>query len=405
VEVEGSEQVSTLSAPANVDSAEISGQRLARFRAEMTERNIGACVLCDPVNVRFVTGSRNMQVYISRNPARYAFIPHEGPIVMFEYPGARHLAEAEPLIDEVRPAIALTYLASGYRLEEMARRWAGEIADLARSCGSKSVAVDALRPQAVTELNRCGIEVVDAQAALEMAKSIKSTAEIAAMRTSLQVVADAVARLRESIVPGISEVQLWATLHEQTIANGGEYVETRLLSAGPRTNPWFHEASSYIIEAGDLVALDTDVVGPGGFYTDFSRTFLCGTGKATDKQRRLYELALQQVEHNMALLRPGVSFREVTEKSWPIPDEYVARRYACLAHGVGLTGEYPHILFREDYDEWGYDGLIHERMVLCIESYIGAEGGREGVKLEQQVLIGPDGPELMMDFPWEEALL
>jgi Xaa-Pro dipeptidase len=189
------------------------------------------------------------------------------------------------------------------------------------------------------------------------------------------------------------------------IGNGGEYIETRLLASGPRTNPWFHEASDATIAAGDLVGLDTDVVGPDGFYTDFSRTFLCGPAEATNNQRRLYELALKQIEHNLALLRPGVTFREITEKAWPIPSQYVARRYMCVAHGVGLTGEYPYIMHREDYDAYGYDGIVHENMTLCVESYIGEEGGREGVKLEEQVVIGPDGPRLLVEFPWEEKLL
>ena len=44
-------------------------------------------------------------------------------------------------------------------------------------------------------------------------------------------------------------------------------------------------------------------------------------------------------------------------------------------------------------------------MTLCVESYIGAAGGREGVKLEQQILVTPDGPELLSRFPFEPALL
>ena len=387
------------------DPPAISRVRLERLRRELANRGIGACLLFDPVNVRFATGSRNMQVFMLRNPARYAFIPVHGPIVMFEFQGAHHLAHAAPLIDEVRPAITLSYPASGGRLAEMARRWAAEIADLARAAGAERLAVDALKPEALGELARHGIEVVDAQGAVETAKSVKSPEEIAVMRASLLTVQDAVARLREALVPGVSEVGLWAELHRETIARGGEYVETRLLSAGTRTNPWFHEASDQVIGAGDLVALDTDVVGPGGIYSDFSRTFLCGSAKPRDTQRRLYELAMQQIEHNTSLLRPGATFREVSEKSWPIPDEYVANRYFNLAHGVGLTGEYPYILHPQDIDEFGYDGVIAENMTLCVESYIGSEHGGEGVKLEQQLLIRPDGPELLSTFPLEDQLL
>ena len=44
-------------------------------------------------------------------------------------------------------------------------------------------------------------------------------------------------------------------------------------------------------------------------------------------------------------------------------------------------------------------------MVLSAEGYIGAVGGLEGVKLEQQVLITETGPELFSDFPFEADLL
>jgi Xaa-Pro dipeptidase len=388
-----------------IDPPVISRSRLGRLRRELADRDIAACVLFDPINVRFATGSRNMQVFMLRNPARYAFIPVEGPVVMFEFQGAHHLARAAPLVDEIRPATTLSYPASGGRLTEMARRWAGEIADLARRAGADRLAVDVLHPAAVAELARHQIEVVDAQGPVEAAKSVKSPEEIDVIRGSLRLVESAVGRLREALVPGITEVELWAELHKETIAGGGEYVETRLLSAGVRTNPWFHEASSQVIQAGDLVALDTDVVGPGGMYSDFSRTFLCGSGKPSDAQRRLYQLALEQIQHNTSLLRPGATLREISEKSWKIPDDFVAQRYFCLAHGVGLTGEYPYILHPQDIDEFGYDGVMQENMTLCVESYIGSKHGREGVKLEQQLLIRAEGPELLSIFPLEEQWL
>ncbi len=44
-------------------------------------------------------------------------------------------------------------------------------------------------------------------------------------------------------------------------------------------------------------------------------------------------------------------------------------------------------------------------MVFCVESFAGAPGGREGVKLEQQILVTEDGPELLSRYPLEEAML
>ena len=160
-----------------------------------------------------------------------------------------------------------------------------------------------------------------------------------------------------------------------------------------------------VIEENELVALDTDVVGRFGYYADFSRTFHAGPGKPDATQRDLYKTAHEQVNHNMALLKPGLTFRDYAEHAWNIPERYLANRYYLSAHGVGMTGEYPYLYHRADYGEAGYDGVIEAGMTLCVESYIGAEGGNEGVKLEQQVLIAEHGIELLSRFPFEDALL
>ena len=80
------------------------------------------------------------------------------------------------------------------------------------------------------------------------------------------------AAMRQALRPGISEQALWAELHAGNIARGGEWIETRLLASGPRTNPWFQECSSRVIEAGELVGFDTDLIGPYGYCADISRT-------------------------------------------------------------------------------------------------------------------------------------
>ena len=96
----------------------------------------------------------------------------------------------------------------------------------------------------------------------------------------------------------------------------------------------------------------------------------------------------------------------MTEAGWPIPERCYAHRYYLLAHGTGLTGEYPYLVNDADYDSGAnYDGVIEPGMTLCIESFIGDDSGGEGVKLEQQVLVTETGIELMSTFPFEEALL
>jgi Xaa-Pro aminopeptidase len=224
------------------------------------------------------------------------------------------------------------------------------------------------------------------------------------MRASLGATERGVAALRAAIRPGLTEAQLWSVLHAAIIAQGGDYIETRLLNSGPRTNPWFQETGARVIGEGELIALDTDVVGCHGYYSDFSRTFHSGPGAPSAAQRDLYRTAREQVAHNLSILRPGLSFRDYAEAAWDIPEKYHANRYYLSAHGCGMTGEYPYLYHRGDFPDAGYDGEVRPGMVICVESYIGAEGGGEGVKLEEQVLVTDTGTEVLSRFPFEAAL-
>jgi Xaa-Pro aminopeptidase len=158
------------------------------------------------------------------------------------------------------------------------------------------------------------------------------------------------------------------------------------------------------IEAGDLVSFDTDLIGPYGYCADISRAWVCGN-RPTDEQRRLYSHAYEQVQHDIDLLRPGITFKQVSDAAWPIPREFRGSRYGCMAHGVGLADEWPSIVYPEDWARYGYDGVIEPNMVLSVESYIGTASGREGVKLEDMVRITDTGVERLSRYPFEECLL
>jgi Xaa-Pro dipeptidase len=394
-------------APDEIDMPAVRAYRLDRVRREMRARDIAACLLFDPVNVRYATGARNMQVFHRRNPARYLMVPQDGPVILYEFTGCMHLAAGLETIDEVRPAITASFVAAGPHIAERERLWARETAATLREIAGPNVTVgiERVNAGAAAALAAEGFRLVDAQEPVEMARAIKSEEELKCVRASLRATEAGVRELRDAIQPGLSENRLWSLLHRSVIAEGGDYCETRLLSSGARTNPWFQECGTKVIGENELVALDTDVVGCYGYYADFSRTFHAGPKRPSAAQRELYKRAHEQVHFNMAVIEPGLSFRDYAERAWEIPEAYFANRYYLSAHGVGMTGEYPYLYHRADFPDAGYDGVIEPGMTLCVESYIGEEGGREGVKLEQQILVTESGIELLSAFPFEESLL
>jgi Xaa-Pro aminopeptidase len=219
--------------------------------------------------------------------------------------------------------------------------------------GRATVGLERLNAGTAIALQAQGQRLVDAQEPVEMARAIKSVDEVKCVVASLRATETGVAKLREAIRPGQTEAELWSVLHQAVIAQNGDYIETRLLSAERRTNPWFQETSDNVIGANELIALDTHVVGCHGYYADFSRTFHSGPGKPTDAQCELYKVAHEQVHHNIDILRPGMSFRDYSESAWDVPDKYHAHRYYLSAHGCGMTGEYPYLYHRADFADAG----------------------------------------------------
>lgn len=390
-----------------IDLRAVRQYRLSRVRAEMRKREIGALILCDPVNVRYATGTRNMQVYTARNASSRYLLVTDARTILYEYATCLHLADGYDTVDEVRPALSATYKAAGPDIAERERRWASEMwATITELVGAAAtIGMERMNAGAAVAMAKLAPRLVDAQIPVEMARSVKSNEELKCMIASLRATERAVGNLREAIRPGMTENELWSVLHQSVIAQNGDYCETRLMSSGERTNPWFQESGSKVVGENELIALDTDVVGCHGYYSDFSRTFHAGPGTPTETQKTLYKTAYDQVQHNIGILKPGLEFREYADKAWSIPQEYFAGRYYLSSHGVGMTGEYPYLYHRADYPASGYDGALQPGMTICVESYIGGEGGLEGVKLEEQVLITEEGSETLSEFPFERDLL
>ncbi len=386
--------------PVDLDGVRL--YRLARLREEMRKEGVSGLLLFDQINTRYATDATNMQVWCSHYETRCVFVAVEGPVVLYDYANHPHLAEDLPGVDEYRVMPSFYFFSAGSHCETRARKFAAEIDDLMRTYAGddRRLGIDRLSFMPCDALREAGLVLHEGEGIAERARAVKSTDELSLMRASMKACEAACRSMREALTPGITENALWARMHETNIRMGGEWIETRLLSAGPRTNPWFRECSMRPIENGDLVSFDTDLIGPYGYCSDVSRSWLCGD-RPSDEQRKLYAAAYEQIETNIGVLRPGRTLHEVSTDCWQIPPEYLSNRYPSLMHGVGLADEYPSIKHQVDLTAKGYDGVVRPGMVICVESFIGVEGGREGVKLEEQVIITESGVERMSSLPFE----
>ena len=386
----------------DINFDELRAYRLERVKKELVKNNLEACILFDPVNVRYALDTVNMSVYNMHNLTRYCFVPVDGPTILYEYFNCEHLSDHLNLIDEIRPVIAWDYFSQGDQAESQLQKWIKEVQDLTNSyCkNTKKIAIDVINGPAVEELNKVGLTVIDAKLILEQARVIKSLDELTCLKAAVEVAEIGVSKMRDELQPGMTEDELWSILHKTNIEHGGEWIECRILSSGERTNPWMRESCNKIIQQNEIVAFDTDMVGPYGYCADISRTFVTGN-KFNNEQAGLYRMAVEQIEYNANLIKAGTSFQEFTEKSWVLPEEYYPNRYSVMVHGIGLCDEWPAIRYPTDGGD--RSGIFEENMTITIESYIGKLGGKEGVKLEQQYIVKDNGLELMSKHPLEDV--
>lgn len=390
-----------------IDVPRMRRYRQNRLRAQMKHQGIAAVILTDPLSIRYATGVRNCTLFQMHIHAGYLFLPTEGPVIYFDSEPGRETGAQLETIDEIRDdLLPLSYMFAGYRHQEWCTKWAQQIKALVDEyCGGETrIGVERTAPLPHMALEQAGLTLVDAGEGLAHARKIKSPEEILCMNQTIAVAEDGMTRMRNNLVNGITEQQLWSHMWAANIEGGGEWIDYRLLASGERTNPWQQEASSRTIRAGDLVVFDCGMVGPWSYGADISRAYHCGPGRPTDEQCRLYQYAHNEVMHNGSLLRPGISFNELIAQRYRQPDGYNDQTYPCMMHGLGMADEYPVIYYPADA-QFHYDGALEPGMVICVESYVGKLGGHEGVKLEDQYLITETGAVCLSRYPFEDALL
>ncbi|MEK7784927.1 MAG: Xaa-Pro peptidase family protein, partial [Chloroflexota bacterium] len=388
-----------------VDFNRLRRERLAKVQREMQARDIGALVLTDTMNIRYCTGIAVMPLWTATNLAHYTLLPAQGEPAIFEYPLSQF--RVEPFWPGVRPARYWQARFADELAPAKSDEWAAEIKDVLRQWGvaDARIGIDCLDYYGFSGLQKQGLHLTDADLAIEAARILKTMDEIELMRQSATVAEAALYDMEQAIRPGITENELLAVFWHGMLALGGEHCFTRLLASGYKTNPWFHEAGSKMVRPGDLVGIDTDMIGPEGYACDISRTFLCGDAKAaTPLQKEAYTVAHDFIQQTIELIKPGVSYHDFLERLPLLPEAYRAQQYSTVVHGIGTDDEPPFIPFPGGLWTLMPEGEFVENMVVSVECYAGKVGEQDGVKLEDEVWITADGPTVISLYPYEAKL-
>jgi len=384
-----------------IDMVRLKTERLARLRDQMAAADLGGMLLFDPLNIRYAAGYRFSGVLAYRLSLQYVIVPPVGEPVLFK----PDTDDGSSAMDNER-GIIWDFFPCGQYVEQAAKQWGSRIKSTLTEMGiaSEKIGVDRLDFHSMTALQAQSIIIADARVPIEKARSVKTCDEVSLIRQSCAIADIAICAVRDAIEPGVTEDELFAIMAYENLSRGGEHMDVRLLATGTNTNPWNHLASDRMVRPGELVAFDTDMCGPLGYFADFSRTYLCGDGAPNDEQREAYKIAYEFIYESLEHFQPGMAFQEIAEKCPELPQEYKYQRYPMIAHGDGMSDEWPCVYWPDQ--SWGGfgndDDVLQTNMVLSVEGLASKRGGRESVKLEEQILITDSGPEILSFAPYDQ---
>jgi len=376
-------------------------ERLARLQSAMRAHDLEACLLFSEPNARYATGVTAMPIWSMSTFTRCAVVPVEGDPILFEHGNSVHRSKQRAV--DVRRMHLWEFFDDA---AAEAAAFAQEALAALRELGVEGnrIGVDRLGMPAITALESAGLTLVDSSLATQEAREVKTSQEVALFRLNGQLVVETLGEFEAAITPGIRERELFAVLASGMLARGAEYLATNTVCSGPNTNPWRAEATARVIEAGDLVYVDTDTVGVEGCFFCVSRAFVCGDVVPTPAQKEVYKVAADWVQGMTALVRPGITCGELAAAAPKIPEKYFAQRYEIMIHSVGLEEESPSVCHPQDVQSNG-DRVIREDMALVVECYLGEVGSDVGVKFGDEILVTAGGAEVLAPYPYDEALL
>ncbi|WP_127129450.1 Xaa-Pro peptidase family protein [Georgenia sp. SYP-B2076] len=381
--------------------------RLARARAALEASDLGALLVFDVNNIRYMT-STMIGEWARDKVARYALLMRgQEPIVWDFGSAAKHHEIYAPWLRPGNSRAGMLGLRGAVHPDAgLIRSAVAEIQDELRRAGvaGMPLGVDISELPMVLELQRVGLDVRDGQQVMLDAREIKSADEVALLTTAAAMVDGVYQTLTEALKPGIRENELVAIANKQLYDMGSDDVEAINAVSGERCNPHPHNFSDRLIRPGDQAFFDI-IQSYMGYRTCYYRTFV--VGRATQSQRDAYTKAREWIDASIAMIRPGVTTDQVA-RVWPKAEEFgfdseMAAFGLQFGHGLGLGLHERPIISRLVSLENPIE--IKEGMVFALETYCPASDGFSAARIEEEIVVTKDGPKVITLFPADELFV
>jgi Xaa-Pro aminopeptidase len=390
-----------------VDFTRLRAYRLGRARAALAASDLGAVLLFDVNNIRYVSATM-IGEWARDKVARYTLLTRTGEPIVWDFgSAARHHQLYAPWIEPENSRAGMVGLRGAVAPDAgLIAAAAAEIHAILREHGvaDMPLGVDIAETPMFLALQDLGITVRDAQQVMLDARLVKSADEIMLLSTAAAMVDGVYQDITEALKPGVRENEIVALANKRLYEMGSDDVEAINAVSGERCNPHPHNFSDRMIRPGDQAYFDI-IQSFNGYRTCYYRTF--AVGRATPAQRDAYARARDWIDAAIDLVKPGVTTDQIA-RVWPRADEFgFASEMAAFGlqfgHGLGLGLHERPIISRLNSLEHPVE--LREGMVFALETFCPATDGYSSARIEEEVVVTADGTALLTLFPAEDLFV
>jgi Xaa-Pro aminopeptidase len=390
-----------------MDFPRLRQERLDRAKASLEASDLGAVLLFDPNNIRYVTSTHIGEWARDKN-ARYVFLPREGDPILWDFgSAAKHHRLYAPWFPEESWQAGVTSMRGAMPVETGVPDALGRrIADQMRDHGveGEQLGIDVTDMVTLEALHRHGIATTDAQRVMLQARKLKTAEELALLDHAAAIVDAAYEEIYRRLRPGVCEHELVAEAMKVLFELGSEQVEAINAVSGDRCNPHPHVFADRLLRPGDQAFFDI-IHSFMGYRTCYYRTF--SVGYSTPAQVDAYRQCREWLDMAIDLVRPGMTTDRIAEV-WPTAaDLGFPSEESCFGlqfgHGLGVAlYEYPMISRLHSLE---HPVELEAGMVFALETYCPATDGYSAARIEEEVVVTPTGNKVITKFPADELLV
>ncbi len=390
-----------------IDFPRLRRERLDRAKAALEASDLGAVLLFDPNNIRYVTSTHIGEWARDKN-ARFTLLARGADPILWDFgSAARHHQLFAPWLPAENFRAGVAPMRGAMPVETgIPDRLGARIAHELRELGvhDEPLGIDMADLVTIEALQRAGVHVTDGSQVVLEARKIKTAQEIALLDQSAGLVDAVYEEIYRMLRPGVYEHEIVGRAHQLLFEMGSEHVEAVNAVSGDRCNPHPHVFSDRLLRPGDQAFFDI-IHSFMGYRTCYYRTF--NVGGVSHAQLDAYRQCREWLDAAIDLVRPGMTTDRIAEV-WPTAEELgFPDEETCFGlqfgHGIGVgLYESPMISRVHSLD---HPVELEEGMVFALETYCAATDGRSAARIEEEVVVTATGCDVITRFPADELLV